>query len=149
MGDGGIGAITEGTTTLSLDELLARAESAVANLQDEFEASADDRVRRMAALLRGSGGASGATAKELRRLSHDLKGEAGSFGFDLLGDVAGLLSHYLRSTPETDIEPDVLSCFAGALETTWEQRLRGEGGAVGACLLQSLRLMAEAEPLPA
>lgn len=137
----------------SLEELLARAEKAVANLQGEFEVGTEMRLNRYPEILRVRWRARAsreAAVQEFRRLNHDVKGEAGSFGYALLGQIADLFSDYLRETPIAEQQEEAIAGYVDALRVTWTQRIRGDGGALGGQLLDSLlKLNAKTSAEPA
>jgi HPt (histidine-containing phosphotransfer) domain-containing protein len=129
-----------------LDELLARADRLVEGLQGEFEAGTELRIRRLSEcferrwLLQSSREAS---VLELRRLCHDIKGEAGSFGYPLLSDIADLFGNYLRETPSAQQRREVVKGYIDAFQVVWTHKIRGEGGEVGRQLLASLMQLNE------
>lgn len=125
----------------SMDEILARAEKAIARLQGAFEAGTEQRLQRMGEImeLRWVPRATRDDAvREFRRLNHDIKGEAGSFGYDLLGEIADRFSDYLRETPIPAQEEGAVRRHVDALRLAWRQRLRGDGGEDGRRLLEGL-----------
>src|SRR4051812_8236611 len=84
-----------------LEDVLGRAEKLVANLQTEFEAGTEIRINALAEIFDGRWellATRTLAIREFRRLAHDIKGEAGTFGYPLLTDVADLFGDYLRDT---------------------------------------------------
>lgn len=130
--------------TQNIDDLLALAEKAIADLQGEFEAGTERRIRQITDtfLRRWRPLATReAAVTELRRLNHDMRGEAGTFGYGLLGQIAEQFSDYLRETPVPEQKEEAVRDYVDALRFTWAQRIRGDGGPRGARLLDNLRRM--------
>jgi chemotaxis protein histidine kinase CheA len=125
----------------SFDDLVARAEQAVARLQGQFEENMQRRLQGLPELFERRWrplASRRAAVQELRRINHDIKGEAGTFGYDILGDIAELFSAYLREvSAEAQSEPTV-SRYVDALADVWTRRLVGDGGEPGRRLLVDL-----------
>lgn len=124
-----------------LDEFLARADRMVAALEGEFVAGTELRIKRLAEIARG-GWALPATredaVRQLRRQCHDIKGEAGTFGFPLLSDIAELFGDYLRETPVANQRSVAISAYIDTFEVVWTRRIKGSGGDLGRQLIESL-----------
>lgn len=124
-----------------LDDLLAHADKLVEGLQGEFEAGTELRIRRLSEcferrwLLQAS---RDAAVLELRRLCHDIKGEAGSFGYPLLSDIADLFGNYLRETQSAAQRREAVKGYVDAFHVVWTHKIKGEGGEIGRQLLASL-----------
>jgi hypothetical protein len=82
-------------------------------------------------------GAIDALAKQLHNLAHDLKGQAGTFGFTLLSAVAANLCHFLRKGVAS-LDLPVLRAHHAALKFVLSKRLEGDGGAAGKAILAKL-----------
>ena len=124
-----------------LDELLARADKMVAALQGEFEAGTELRIKRLAEI---AGGAWKLPATredavlQLRRQCHEIKGEAGTFGFPLLSDIADLFGNYLRETPLAKQQAEAIKAYVDTFDVVWTRRIKGNGGHLGTQLIESL-----------
>lgn len=124
-----------------LDDFLARADSMVAALQSEFEAGTELRIKRLAEIARGAWKLPATredAVLQLRRQCHDIKGEAGTFGFPLLSDIADLFGDYLRETPLASQRPEAIKAYIDTFEVVWTRRITGSGGDLGRQLIQSL-----------
>lgn len=133
-----------GIDEASLEERLALAERLVAGLQDRFVASAQTRIDRLTeiCLTRWVKPARREEAvRQLRRIAHDLKGEAGTFGFDLITDIADCFGAYLREIPVARQSHADIVRFVCAFHHVWGERIEGDGGAVGRGLLASLMVL--------
>src|SRR4051812_3079438 len=85
-----------------IDDPVARAEAALADLSTEFNAWMDTECERLlqARLKLKSVGVTDATRDELFRAAHDIKGEAETFGFPLAGKVGDSLCRVIEHTPD-------------------------------------------------
>ncbi len=125
----------------SVDAMLAKAEGVIAALQGQFADSAQTKIDRLRELYRSGWEALATretTVREMRRIAHDLKGEAGSFGFPLITEIADLFGGYLRQTPVSGQRKDAVAGYIDALRLVWDERLEGDGDAAGRALLDRM-----------
>jgi HPt (histidine-containing phosphotransfer) domain-containing protein len=123
---------------------LARAEAALAALAGSYLAWADADAARLAAGLEqalcDSAGLH-AHLPRLFRVAHDIKGQAATFGYPLVSDIAQRLCRVLQDCLDPDPSPgdaDRISAHVGALVRAISLRLAGDGGETGRHLLASL-----------
>lgn len=124
-----------------LDEFLARADKAVAALQTEFEAGVELRIKRLAEIGRSSWTLSATredAVRQLRGHCHEIKGEAGTFGYPLLSDIADLFGDYLRETPLANQKIEAIRAYVDTFDVVWTRRIKGDGGDLGRQLIASL-----------
>jgi len=76
-----------------LEDRIARAEAAVAVIKPKFKVALTQDLARLCDLA--NAGLDGETLAEQRALIHDIKGNAGGFGFNLVSDIAACLNAYL------------------------------------------------------
>lgn len=98
-----------GTSQIDM-EAIERAEKAMERLSVSFDMWMDDEVETLRKAHQGtkSEGMSGDARKALFRAAHDIRGEAATLGFPLVGQAAGSLADLLSMLPE-DVEiPDAL-----------------------------------------
>jgi HPt (histidine-containing phosphotransfer) domain-containing protein len=130
----------------SLAELLAKADAAVGALKAEFEAGAEERIRELMVIFKSrweSRVSRDAAIKEMRQLCHDLKGEAGSFGYPLITQIADLFGDYLRETEAKAQRPEAVKSYIDTFSLVWAQRIQGDGGQAGRQLIASLMRLNE------
>jgi chemotaxis protein histidine kinase CheA len=135
----------------SRDELLHRAEEAVAALADEYLVWARaecERVRALHATGVEKPGDRAALQARIFEAAHNLKGQGRCFGFDLVTDVGTMLCALMRDRDATsDEEWSVIGHHLEALEIVFVHSIRGSGGALGEKLLDRLNhLCAAARP---
>lgn len=122
-------------------EAVKRAEMAVAGLRGGFERTASDQVARLQNLqARFAGGAEPDDAlAEIFQLAHELRGQAGTFGYDLLSRVGDLLCRYAeRGDTGSARGASVLKALIDALAAILARKARGDGDALGRELLLEL-----------
>jgi hypothetical protein len=124
---------------------LARAEAALAALEGRYIAWAEADLARLEAawadLAAGSEGAgdipSGPARRRLFSVAHDMKGQAATFGYPLVGDFANCLCRIVESADDLDPADHARSeRLVAAVGRVIRERLSGDGGAEG----QALRL---------
>ena len=71
------------------------------------------------------------------RHAHDLRGNAGTFGWMLATEVATLLCRYVDRHGD-GADRRTLRALTGALLVVFTEHLRGDGGAAGAALVKEL-----------
>jgi HPt (histidine-containing phosphotransfer) domain-containing protein len=127
-------------------EALARAEAAVAALSDDYLAWVRADLARLAgavAALRDAGApCRPAAAEAVFAIAHDIKGQAGTFGYPLLTRLGAELCRQVRAAAMADLAP--IEALAAAMAQVVAHGLTGDGGAAGAALLA--RLEVEAAP---
>ena len=93
-----------------LDDPVARAEKALADLSGEFKnwmgIEADRLSAAHAAILKG--GFTDSTCEELFRAAHDIKGDAATFGFPSAAAAAESLCRIIEHAPDFDAVPSNL-----------------------------------------
>src|SRR3546814_20551773 len=91
-----------------LERRINRAEAQVGAMKPQYAQSMRGELARIdscvAAVSAGGEGAE-AARRDLEKLIHDLKGNAGSFGYDLVSAVAHCLHDYLRTVKSLDALP--------------------------------------------
>lgn len=136
------------------DDAVANAEAAVAALADSFLewivqdiAAAHDALERAKASPRDNSD----DLKKIFGVMHDLKGQGGSFGYDLLTSIAGSLCEYVRDVSGSLDEPylKVISAHFAAIDFVIDKNIRGDGDDVGKQLLAKLDELKANTPSPA
>ncbi len=125
-------------------EAVKRAESAVAGLKDGFERAASEQVARLQNLqARFAAEAEpepGDTLADIFRLAHEVRGQAGTFGYGLLSQVADLLCRYVeRGDTGAARGASVLKALIDAMAAILARRAQGDGDALGRQLLLELQ----------
>jgi hypothetical protein len=130
----------DGLPTLSPDDL-ARAEAALARLSGSYldwaEADAA-RLRACLAEVLAPGADLTVLLPRLFTISHDMKGQAATFGYPLLSELGNRLCRLIEDQPAPG--PEILermAALADGMGRVVAERLSGDGGEAG-CELRAL-----------
>ncbi|MDA0652751.1 MAG: Hpt domain-containing protein [Proteobacteria bacterium] len=127
--------------------LLQHAEKVVKQIQSEYTEWADEDLGALEASLadlQSGKDDQGPIVKDLYRISLDLKGSGGSFGFLMMSEVAGSLNDFLSSRPDlTRLDIDVVASHVSALRAIYVESIRDDGGNTGRSLLVGLMKLIE------
>ena len=125
-----------------LEEKMRRADAAVAALAENFvayiEEDIDSARAAMGAALERPGDCDDAL-HELHAAAHNIKGLGGSFGYDLVTDVANSLCLLLKLAPHNT--PDLVQladAHMQALTQILDDDVKGDGGEAGRAVLVQL-----------
>jgi HPt (histidine-containing phosphotransfer) domain-containing protein len=124
------------------DDPVARAEAALAELSSEFNGWMDSECERLEA-MRQNVKRDGFTQKSheaLFRAAHDIKGEAGTFGYPAVVGIAESLSRLLEHTPDMQRIPmSLVDQHVDAVRAVIREYGRPDLLAVAAALTKRLR----------
>lgn len=122
---------------------LARAEAALAGLSEDYLRWAEADATALAACLADLAAAPDRSAEcmaRLFRVAHDMKGQAGTFGYPLVTTVAARLCRLVAATSHPDGPAlDHITAHVEALAAIIADRLAGDGGEAGRAILRRLR----------
>lgn len=139
VGTGGAGGIDA--------DLIKRAEDVIDTMSDEFAESVSleiNCVMKHAMDLEADANLAGEILNEIRRIAHDLRGQGGTYGYDLISDVAASLFHYTEILSDPmELKHEVLQAHADAMRAVIKNKVKGSGGEIGADLVQSLDALVE------
>jgi HPt (histidine-containing phosphotransfer) domain-containing protein len=78
--------------------------------------------------------------ERIHRISHELKGEGGTFNYPLISVIAKSLQECTRpKTPMGDNNVKILKAHADAMQAVIKDRIHGDGGKIGQDLLEGLK----------
>ncbi len=129
-----------------LDDPVARAEQALANLSGEFKtwmrSECDRLAAAHAAILKK--GFDPQTRGELFRAAHDIKGDASTFGFPAAGVAAESLCRILEHAPDLAVvPPDLIQHHIDAIQAIVREHNTIEKAGVANELSARLRTVAD------
>ena len=138
------------------DDPVARAEAALAQLSSEFSSWMDDECERLDRARHNvrQNGMTAQPRETLYRCVHDIKGQAATLGFPLVGAVAESLCRLMEETHDpADIPLDLVDQHVDAVRAIIREHGRPQADAIAAQLTRTLRqvcedLIARQQPQP-
>src|SRR5712671_6347606 len=129
-----------------LDDPVARAEKALADLSGEFRnwmgIEADRLSAAHAAILKN--GFTNSTCEELFRAAHDIKGDAATFGYPSASAAAESLCRIIEHAPELDQVPsDLIAHHINAIQAIVRERTKLDTASMASELSKQLRGVAD------
>jgi HPt (histidine-containing phosphotransfer) domain-containing protein len=129
-----------------LDDPVARAEKALADLSGEFKTwmtiEADRLSAAHAAVLRH--GFADDNREELFRAAHDIKGDAATFGFPSAAAAAESLCRIIEHAPELEeVPPDLITHHIDAVQAIVRERTKLDTVVMANALSRQLRGVAD------
>lgn len=116
-------------------DALERAESVIAGLQDNYlEWVQDDLVSLQAAyeLALKEPEKRDEHMNELFRVAHDMKGQGGSFGYQLVTAIGNLLCRFIEKIDQpSKADLQVIKIHIDAMKLVIAKRIEGDGGKQG------------------
>ena len=134
VGVGGPGAVRP--------EDLERAEKVIAALGDDYLDWVQDDLTKLQAAFEGLKSAKADNSRELEeiyRIAHDIKGQGGSFDYQLMTGIGDHLCHFLETLDTAN--PAVIAVIelhVDALRLVIAEKMTGDGGPVGQTLFKGL-----------
>jgi chemotaxis protein histidine kinase CheA len=131
-------------------QLLARAEKAVVEMEQEYARWAGEDINLMESIIENikqSRGKDQGLIRDLYRHAFDMKGQGGSFGYQMVTQIAGSLTDFLESRSILKaIDMEACTAHVSAMRAVFAQDVRDDGGPTGIALLDGLKqLVAKAE----
>ena len=129
-----------------LDDPVARAEKALANLSGEFKNWMIIETERLsaahAAILRNGFRAS--TREELFRAAHDIKGDAATFGYPSAGAAAESLCRIIEHAPDlAEVPSELIAHHINAIQAIVRERTKLDNVSMASELSRQLRGVAD------
>ena len=121
---------------------LERAEEAIANLAGDYLDWVQEDLKKLEEgldALKASDGDDKDLLGAMFRIAHEIKGQGGSFGYDLMTRIGNQLCHFVENLAEAGPpEVEVIGLHVDALKLVIAKRMRGDGGQAGQALLRGL-----------
>lgn len=128
-------------------DALARAEAVIANLADDYlDWVREDFVRLEAAydVLVSGKGDDVANLEALFQIAHDMKGQGGSFGYDLMTSIGDHMCRLLEKVDKAGpLEIAMIRLHIDAMRVVITKELKDDGGAEGRKLMMGLALVGD------
>jgi chemotaxis protein histidine kinase CheA len=135
-------------------DAVREAEAAVAALADSFLEWINEDISRAKEALAKAQDKPGDNQPEIRAIFevvHNVKGQGGSFGYDLLTKIGGSLCDYLREESASSDEKQlkVIAAHFAAMDFVLEKNIQGSGDAIGEQLIAKVSQLVANIPAPA
>lgn len=129
------------------------AEAAVAALADSFLewiTEDIDRAKKALAEAQDKPGDNQPLIRAIFEVVHNVKGQGGSFGYDLLTKIGGSLCDYLRveSASADEKQLKVIAAHFAAMDFVLEKNIQGSGDAIGDQLVGKVSQLVANIPAP-
>lgn len=135
--------MADATTRDSRAERLAQAEAAINALKGEYAHQLRADVGQLAEIFGSVDAVNPSKSKleDLFAIAHNLKGQAGSFGYDLVTSIAASLCDLLRAQGDEIGTRDlkVIGQHVQVLGRVVDKGIVGDGGETGRKIVKSLR----------
>lgn len=125
-------------------QLLARAEAAVEAMHDNYADWADEDLTVMEQRLKVIREAEDQSEhiRVMFRHALDMKGQGGSFGYDMVTQVAGSLADFVDGRTELrGIDFEVVAAHVKTMRAVLAEDVKGDGGKTGQALMAGLNAM--------
>lgn len=128
-------------------DAISRAEDVIANLADDYlDWVNEDFVRLEAAFdkLKAGDGSDAENLEAIFQIAHDMKGQGGSFGYDLMTAIGDHMCRLLETLDKAGPREQVMiRVHIDAMRVVITKELKGDGGAEGRQLMMGLALVGE------
>jgi chemotaxis protein histidine kinase CheA len=124
--------------------MLEKAEQVLAGLSDSYLEWVQQDLKNIAAAYEGLKAGQGDQKKTLEtifRIAHDMKGQGGSFGYNLVTSVGNELCRMIEKFPATisAAHIDAIGVHIDSLKLIVAQKMKGDSGSTGAAILAGLQ----------
>jgi len=126
---------------------LDKAEKAIAAMGDQYLDWVQDDLQRMDEAyteLAATGGGDSSVLEKVFQVAHDMKGQGGSFGFDLVTAIGNQLCRMIEKI-DTVGEPEIeaIHVHIEAMKLVVAQKMKGDGGKAGDQIVIGLQKVME------
>jgi len=147
---GGAGAGAQGGGTIP-EDVLAQATAALEQMAEDYPDWVARLIKELYEQHRrcvDTPDQRRAFFKTIRDIAHDMRGQGGTFGYDLISTFADSLYDFAgRSSGMTDNHVEIIKAHIDAMNAVIKGRVRGDGGDIGRALTKSLEeAIAKYEP---
>jgi hypothetical protein len=122
---------------------IERAEQAIANLAGDYLVWVEEDLEKIQsavnALKSAEGDAVASGLNDVFQISHDMKGQGGSFGYQLMTSIGDMLCGLVEGRQEATPELlEAIQVHISTMKLVIAERMEGDGGMGGRTLLEGL-----------
>jgi len=132
-----------GPNSISPD-VLERAEKAILNLKKDYLNWVEDDLDKIDIAYKNlsANPENNALLQNVYKVAHDIKGQGGSFGYDMMTEIGQSLCQLIEKMKSVGpSELEIIAIHADALRVVIHDRVEGTGGDTGASILKGLEKM--------
>jgi len=139
--------VTVGGPNAVDEAALKRAENVIANMKNSYidwVSSDFERVQDAYKRLVGGEGDRAENLDEIFAVAHDMKGQGGSFGYELVTAIGNHLCRLIENFGDqnpNEVENEAIRIHIDAMKLVISQDLSGDGGETGTAILQGIQKM--------
>ena len=126
------------------EDMLSEAENVIANMANEYITWVKDDISRLDGFFEQFIQKQDVTSlHELFEISHDMKGQGGSFGYNLITTVTGSLCKVIealqkKAPPYDEKEISAIKVHIDAIKLVAGEHIKGDGGDIGRQLVEGI-----------
>ncbi|MBT4934177.1 MAG: Hpt domain-containing protein [Rhodospirillaceae bacterium] len=121
---------------------IERAESVIANMADDYLDWVEDDLVKIANAqkeLKANRDQSEHHLDKVFQVAHDMKGQGGSFGYDLMTILGNDLCRFIEGKKTaSDVDIEVIDLYISTMQIVISKRMSGDGGPAGNEVLTGL-----------
>lgn len=125
-----------------VQDMMSRAQASIDTIADDYETWAVEDLARIHAameMVRSEEARRGEHLRAVFRISHEMKGQGGTFGYPLVSEIAHSLCGFIDTADESQpLTVNVVDAHIQALNLIIKSRMSGDGGKAGDELLSGL-----------
>lgn len=128
----------------SHEDMIAQAEAAVAALRDSYRVQLASDVAALEAVWAclGEGKPLADVFTEVHAIAHNIKGQGGSFGYDLVTEIGASLCDYIRGRGHAAPNASgIAEIHIRMLRTVSDNDISGDGGEMGRRIVSKLQTL--------
>ncbi|MEQ9517926.1 MAG: Hpt domain-containing protein [Parvibaculum sp.] len=132
--------MSSNAANLSRADRLALAQAAIMELAGDYKSQLRDDVGSLKKIWAETDKTSPSPThiREIFALAHNLKGQAGSFGYELVTKIAASLCELTRDDPDCSVRVPALDKHVRILDQVVAKDVKGDGGETGAKIISLL-----------
>jgi len=126
------------------ENMLSEAENVIASMANEYITWVKDDITRLEGFFEQFAAKQDASSlHEIFEVSHDMKGQGGSFGYNLITTVTGSLCKVIealqkKAPPYGEKEVSAIKVHIDAIKLIASEHIKGDGGDVGRQLVDGI-----------
>jgi len=123
-------------------DAIERAESVIANMTDSYLDWVEEdlvRITKAQNTLKANQDDPAEYIDRVFQIAHDMKGQGGSFGYDLITILGNDLCRFIEGKETASkVDLEVIDLYIGTMQIVISKRMSGDGGAEGNKVLTGL-----------